>query len=341
MRITTESLLRIARETTSVRTHTDKGIVAVYLTGSLRSENPFLGGTTDIDLVFVHEKKPTARHEVVPLNPEIHIDIKHNPRSEYDTPRQLRIDPWLGPELWDPLLLYEREHFFEFVQAAVRDKFHDTVNVIARARQNLNHARQIWTGMQRKSRGRVKSLLTYLKAVHHAANAVAILNGDVLAERRCLLQFPTRAEAAGDPSLYEKLIILLGGQNANAEALSAYLPAWEESFTEAGSLPNADARLHPARLLYYKAAMRVLLESEDPLDVLWPMLNTWTLAASALPAANRKNWEKAIQLLGMKRGLLSQLEDLDHFLDRIEIILENAAAKQGIDTIYRDGRKVN
>ena len=44
MRVTRESLIRIAKETVQERAYNDKNIIAAYLTGSLLTEEPFLGG---------------------------------------------------------------------------------------------------------------------------------------------------------------------------------------------------------------------------------------------------------------------------------------------------------
>ena len=71
----------------------DPGLVAAYLTGSLRSENPFLGNTTDIDIVFIHAEELSIRREVLPLTPEVHLDIVHNPRRDYKKPKELRLHP--------------------------------------------------------------------------------------------------------------------------------------------------------------------------------------------------------------------------------------------------------
>ncbi|MCX6035957.1 MAG: hypothetical protein NTV38_13440, partial [Chloroflexi bacterium] len=162
MRITRETLIRIAKETAQKRALSDPGLVAAYLTGSLRSENPFLGNSTDIDIVLVHAGQPKIRREIVPLTPEIHLDIVHNPRSEYEKPKELRIHPWLGPELYDPLPLYVTQHFFEFVQAGVRAGYDEPVNVLARARRNAEHARQIWSGLEPRQDGVPALLLSYL-----------------------------------------------------------------------------------------------------------------------------------------------------------------------------------
>ena len=148
MRVTRETLIRIAKETAQKRALSDPGLVAAYLTGSLLTENPFLGGSTDIDIVLVHAGKTPIPREIVPITPEVHLDIIHHPRSEYDKPKELRIHPWLGPELYDPLPLYVTQHFFEFVQAGVRAGYDEPVNVLARARRNAEHARQVWSGLQ-------------------------------------------------------------------------------------------------------------------------------------------------------------------------------------------------
>ncbi|MCJ7584039.1 MAG: hypothetical protein MUO30_04645 [Anaerolineales bacterium] len=123
MRLMLETMIQIAREVALQRANSNHNIVAAYMTGSVLDKDPFLGDTADIDLVLVHAQEPKARREIVSLSPEIHLDIKHNPRREYSHPRELRVHPWLGPEMYDPLLLYENEHFFHFVQAGLRDKF--------------------------------------------------------------------------------------------------------------------------------------------------------------------------------------------------------------------------
>ncbi len=125
MRVTRESLIRIAKETSQERSYNDHGIVAAYLTGSLISDgDPMLGGTTDIDLVLVHATQPGVVREIVKLTPDFHLDIRHRTKSDFKSPRELRTDPLLGYEMYDPLLLAERGKFFEFVQAGRRAGFH-------------------------------------------------------------------------------------------------------------------------------------------------------------------------------------------------------------------------
>ncbi len=137
MRVTRQSLIRIAKENTQERVYNDASIVAVYLTGSLVSDaDPLLGGTADIDLVIVHDGQPSLTRQIVKLTPDFHLDIRHRNASELKSSRELRTDPMLGWELYDPMLLYEREKFFQFLQAGLRagSEFHAPEVVLARCR---------------------------------------------------------------------------------------------------------------------------------------------------------------------------------------------------------------
>jgi len=331
MRLMLESMIQIAREAALQRAHSDGDIVAAYLTGSVLDKDPFLGEAADIDLVLVHAQEPKSRREIVSLSPEIHLDIKHNPRREYSRPRELRVHPWLGPEMYDPLLLYESEHFFQFVQAGLRNKFHEPVNTLQRARRNADHARQMCTGLQTPSENGAALVLKYLKAVNHAANAVAILNGKPLAERRLLLQFPARAEAAGRPGLAAGLLGLLGASNADASALAGFLPEWEKDFQEAANRPNVEGRIHPARLEYYKKALEALLGGENPQASLWPFIHTWSLAASVLPPERQSAWQSACQQLGLfGEAFEEHVRGLDQYLDSIEELLDGLSTANGV-----------
>ncbi len=146
MRVTRESLIRIAKETAQERAFNNKDIISAYLTGSLLTEEPFLGGVTDIDLVLVTANNPPMSREIVALTPDFHLDISYHAKAEYDPPRELRANPWLGYEIYDPMLLHETKHFFEFTQAAVRAgfEFHEPALVLQRCRKLLDHGRKIW-----------------------------------------------------------------------------------------------------------------------------------------------------------------------------------------------------
>src|SRR5512143_1265603 len=148
MRVTRESLIKIAKETAQEHAFNDRDIIAAYLTGSLVTDevDPMLGGTADIDIILVHKDEPKHRREFVGLTPDFHVDISHRAKSEFKRPRELRVDPWLGWEMYDPMLLFEREKFFEFVQAGLRAgfEFNAPAPAMHRSRQLLAHGRGIW-----------------------------------------------------------------------------------------------------------------------------------------------------------------------------------------------------
>ena len=331
MQISREALIRIAKETAEKAALSDPDLVAAYLTGSLRSGDPFLGNAADVDIVFIHPGEPKIRREIIPLTPEIHLDIIHNPRSLYEKPKELRVNPWLGPELYDPLPLYVTRHFFEFVQAGLRDRYHEPDNVQARSHQLAQAARQTWSSLQTGQVHGPAQILDYLKSISLAADAIAMLTGNPLSERRFLLHFPARAQAAGLPELTGDLLSLLGSNSVDGAALAGFLPDWEKDFMEAAGNPAVDKCISTARLGYYKLACEAMLAGEFPKAMLWPMLRTWTLAVSVLPPKRELRWRSACGVLGLDEGAFGQrLAGLDHFLDTIEALQERLTASQGL-----------
>ncbi len=333
MRITRDLLLRLAKENTKERAFNDESIIAAYLTGSLLREDPLLGGTTDIDLVFVHNTSLKTPREIKALNPDIHLDIHHREEKEYNPPRELRSNPWLGSELYAPQLLYETKHFFEFHQASLRAGFDEPKNQLKRAYKLLNNARKIWMDLQLNADDvGTKEILLYLDALKNAANSIAGLTGSPLPERRLLLDYPARAEAIEHPEFASGLLGLLGGTELNAYTLTEWLPAWENFYTFAAEAESVDIRIHNARQAYYKKAIVAMLESENPLAALYPLIYTWTLSANALPENQITAWQSACQLLEIGgEHFESRLAGLDHYLDSKEETLEKMVLSHGFE----------
>ena len=234
MRVTRESLLRIAKETAQERAYNDTDIVAAYLTGSLLNVDPMLGGTADIDIVFVHKNKPMKSREFVKLTPDFHLDISRRTKDEFKSPRELRGDPWLGYEMYDPILLYEREKFFDFVQASLRAgfDFEQPPLMLQRCRKMLSHGRGIWMDLTEVDEAAVgpKEVKKYMKSLFHALNAVAELSGPPIQERRLLLEFPARAEAAGKPDMVAAAFGLLGANQVDLEKLQLWFSDWKSAY---------------------------------------------------------------------------------------------------------------
>jgi hypothetical protein len=337
MRVTRESLIRVAKETAQERAFNDRDIIAAYLTGSLVSDtDPMLGGSADIDVILVHASEPDHKREFVTLTPDFHLDISHRARAEFKRPRELRLDPWLGWEMYDPMLLFEREKFFEFVQAGLRAgfEFNAPAPALKRSRILLSHGRGIWRDLlQTGDTITPKDVAQYMKSLYHAVNAVAELSGPPLQERRLMLEFAPRAETAQRPEMNTALIGLLGATELRSSTLNEWLPEWRLAFESAMGNSGVDTRIHPARVNYYDKAIRAILVSENPRAALWPLLQTWSLAVEVLPEHALEPWRSACRHLRLTAAdFEGRVEGLDRYLDDVEVLLDELAMQYGLET---------
>jgi hypothetical protein len=335
MRITRDTLLKIVRDTVTQRTRSDRGVTAVYLSGSLLEDEYLLGGTADIDLFFIHTDIPAAFREIVHLSDEVHLDIAHHQHRDYRQTRLLRVHPWMGHIIINCKILFDPQHFLDFTQASVRGQFDRPELVLERARKGASQARQTWLDFheQRPDPG-PKELLAYLIALENAANAIAGLNGAPLTERRFLLRFPARAEIAGKPGLYAGLLGLLGAAKIELETLHSWLPPWQAAY-QALPAETAPARLHPQRLYYYIKGIESLASSPQPKAALWPLLRTWTSAVSLLPddSDHFSGWRNAMQTAGLLgQDFQERMDALDAYLDQVEETLDSWARANGVFT---------
>jgi hypothetical protein len=337
MRVTRESLIRIAKETAQERAFNDRGIIAAYLTGALVSDSdPLLGGTADIDIIFVHAEEPQQKREFVKLTPDFHLDISHRGKAEFKRPRELRLDPWLGWEMYDPMLLYERERFFEFVQAGLRAgfEFNAPAPALQRSRILLSHGRGLWRDLlEIEDRVTPRDVAKYMKSLYHAVNAVAELSGPPLQERRLMLEFAPRAEMAKRPGMTAGLTGLLGAAHLDPAFINDWIPAWRLAFEAAMENNGVDPRIHPARVNYYEKAIKSMLAGETPRAALWPLLQTWTLAVDVLPDHHLDAWQAACEQLRLTMpGFEDHVNGLDQYLDEVEILLDELATEHGLET---------
>jgi hypothetical protein len=335
MRVTKESLIRIAKETVQERAYNDSNIIAAYLTGSLLKDEPMLGGTADIDLVFVHKNEPTKKREFKKLTPDFHLDIIHRSKDEFKSPRELRGDPWLGYEVYDPMLLYEREKFFDFVQASLRAgfEFEQPALTLQRSKTLLSNARTIWFQFsEHEEHPTPKEINLYLQSLFNAVNAIVGLSGAPIHERRLLLEFPARAEAIQKQNMVATAYQLLGANKTDIDQIKNWLSDWKTAFKLASEKNNVDERINAARLNYYDKAIKAMLDGETPLSSIWLILHTWTLSVLTLNGDHLKFWQNACSSLGLLGdGFREYVTNLDHFLDEIEILLEEFANANGLN----------
>lgn len=335
MRVTKESLIRIAKETAQERAYNDSNIIAAYLTGSLLSDDPMLGGTADIDLVFVHKKEPKIKREFKKLTPDFYLDITHRTKDEFKSPRELRGDPWLGYEMYAPMLLYEREKFFDFVQASLRAgfEFEQPALTLQRSKTLLSSARKIWFEFsEHDEEVTAKEIILYLQALYHAINAVAELNGTPIFERRLLLEFPARAELLQKQNMVATVYQLLGAHKTDEQQIRTWLSDWKSAFKLASENKKADERIDIIRLNYYDKAIKSMLDGETPLSCLWLILHNWSLCSLTLKGDHLQFWQNACATLGFNTdGFNEYVQGLDHFLDEIEVMLEEYANVNGLN----------
>lgn len=335
MRITRETLLKIAKDTATQQVRARRDLVSVFLVGSLLTDDPLIGGTTDIDLIFIHDREPEAPREIVRMSPEVTLDIAHHSQADYNQPRHLRLHPWIGPAIRDShIVFYDTQHWFEFTQASVSAQFYQPENVFGRAQQGADKARQIWLELQlNHGESAALNMYNFLQAVELSSNAVARLVGSPLTERRFLFNFPERARAINQPGLIHSLLSLIGSDLVDVALIKTWLPAWQEAYQSIQVQSVHPIRLHSDRLLYYERAIESLLSSEMPMTALWPLLSTWADIIPCLPDSPKAlaDWQKVCQQLHLDPDHLDEkINGLDAYLDTIEEVLDSWAKSNGI-----------
>jgi hypothetical protein len=335
MRITRDTLLKIARDTAAQRVKVTRRVLCIYLTGSCLQDEPLLGGSGDIDLVMVQDGQPLTPREIVHLNDEISLDISHYAQEDFSHPRQLRINPWLGPILYNkPLVLHDSNHWFDYIQASTGAQFLQPDNILARARQLAETARQGWLDLSLGTTPDLpRRVYAYYKVLENAGNSIASLSGVPLSERRFLLQMPQRAAAIQQADLSAVLMNLAGGNTEVSDAdWKSWISAWEAALSAVALVANCPLRLQAARKDYYLRAASSLWQ-DHPIAAFWILARTWSLAAAHLPegSEHRGSMDAVLQAVGLDQEHIdARLEELDAYLDRVEEALDRWAQKNGV-----------
>ena len=328
MRITRELLHRIAEDTVTERVKQDDTIIAAYLHGTvMEGDDPVLGGAADIDIVFIHQNYDRAR-EIVRMTEDVHLDIEHHSKAQYQPPKELRTRPWLGYAIYNCHLLHDPEHFLDFTQAGVRGLFFHYENVLARSETLMNRSRAAWLLFHnREAAYGPDQVRMYLQAVEDAINAIACLYGPPLGGRRFLVQFKQLAKAKGIPGYYDPVIQQVSGDlfpdGATAvEEVKGWMLEWSDDFHLLNEHYDVPPKLNFHRLAYYMRGYEALLGSDEPEAALWPLLDTWTLMAETMPSQSG-TWQAVCERVGLiGDGFSGHLDRLDNLLDQIEVLLE-------------------
>lgn len=320
MRITTGKLLDLARKEAEGR----PGIVSGYVIGSAAAGDPILGGTADVDLVLIHEYEPHVTREIVSLSDEVHLDITHHAKRLYQRPRELRVDPWLGPAMCEPVFLYDPTHFFEWAQASVRGQFHRPDNVLARSSAFLERARESLQGLETEQQW----LHGWLRALLEATNAVASLEGFPASGRRVMQQLKSKLTAVGHPEIYGHFLRLLGAESILDSVAEDWVASWTTAFDSA-TKQSSDPELSEVRRNYYLGGYHSIIENGSAVEILWPLLSTWDRVIHALSVADAHQ-AQVLDTLELSINHASRREaELEDLLDQVEGVLENWSEKVG------------
>jgi len=334
MRITRDILLSTAKDTVRRATLGVHDLVCAYVTGSLVTEDPLIGGTTDIDLVYIHSIEVPTEREIIPVTEDFHLDITHLHDSFFSIPRNLRTDAWVGSFLCHyPIPLYDSGHWFEYVQAGIYAHFYDPPNIIQRVRQFADKARATWLQLQTgHSQFNIESISLYISCLKDAANAISCLVSVPLTNRRFLLDYPARTQELNMPGLAAGLIDLIVPSEPIEPDWDAWLADWRGDFTQLQNRHDVPLDFHAAKRPYYEKAILDLKEGSQE-AALWILLWSWTeisLLLSMMPS-NNHSFRQFCQTLMIGEGdYEKRISSLDGYLDVVEETIERWKSFNGI-----------
>ncbi len=336
MRLTKDFLLRFTKNYLSTRLQEKPRPVCIYLTGSLCENDFLLGNTTDVDLVCIYNLRPEKEREILPLAPDSHLDIWNYEITLFEQPRQLRSNAWIGSFLCEnPQVLFDNGHWFQYTQASVAAQFFKPDNALVRAQPFIDAARQRWmANLASTNRDTVEVVSSLLNSLQDAANGFACLTAVPLSERRLIPQFASLAIKNSKLELTEQCNSIISPADWNQAKWPEWKTNWEKALKAVDAKPDCPVHLSGHRHSYYVQAAGEYWE-KMPAAALWIMLKTWTDAVSALPedTESRQEWNDMTSDIQMNAEHLDQrLEQLDRFLDSIEIAADQFKRKYSLDT---------
>lgn len=333
MRITRDFLLKTAATQAAFIAYNDPTILCIYLVGSCLREEPLLGGSADIDLIAVHSAKTKNPRTIARINDEISIDTAHFPRSVFDQPRSLRLDPWLGAHLIaSPKVLHDKTHWFEFTQAAIAPRYYAAETIAQRAQGIAQAARAAWMRLNDCPDCTPQTVNDYLLNIKRMAVYTSTFNAPPFADRRLWLEHPARVKALPGSTDFAWNLPNLFLPESPADVFTKHQPEWVEALEQISRTAGSPAWLTPFRMAYYAGAAQALLD-ENRAASLWSMLSTWSGAVLGLRANSKLHAPFAalchqVGLIG--EGYRERLRAMDAALDGMELHLEQYCNANGI-----------
>ncbi|MBL8044968.1 MAG: hypothetical protein JNL09_00420 [Anaerolineales bacterium] len=325
------TLLKIAQDTAAQKMAERPSLLSAYLTGSVAANEPLLGEATDIDLIFIDSAPPLTR-EVVKLADQVVLDVQYRSREEYAHPKDLRVHPWRGPEMCEPIFLRDPRHFFELAQSSARGQFHRPDHVAARARAFITLGR---TALHLSPLpGAVPSapvtLANFCQALMCTANAAMTLTGFPGAGRRLVMKLELAARKLNQPAVYDDFMTIFGGELPAAQA-QLLLADWSAAY-QAGQTAE-DELIHPARRTVYERGFKALIDADRAAEMEWLMLYTWQAVMRHLPgnSVHAENWIAFLERLRLAApaDFRARVTEARTYLDQIDALVETWADKNG------------
>ncbi len=330
MKYTRDILVDLANELVLKRYSKDTKVDAVFLVGSVRPDNAIIESPTDVDLLVLHNGDIPRERELVKISPDYHFDIYFEETNYYNNPKDLRTDGWRGWAMWDPLLLHQNNHFFEYTQSVLRSQFDDPKNIIGRVRYFSNRARKKWAAFD--SAPQKTNPTDYLKAVYDAGNAFACLSTQPFTKRGFLEQFYQQATEMDLPDLIPLLIDCIS-ESKQPDMIRDSLTEWDHCFTLA-TQSFANYTVHPYRINYYRSAITRQLQGDLPIAALWPYMLTWSYISqeSSEHRTIHRAWDQVSKMAGYTQDeMVTRIHKLDAFLESIEDIIDQVCSDYGVE----------
>jgi hypothetical protein len=335
MRITKDRLISLAKNFVLEETYRDKQISCIFLTGSSLQDQFLLNNTTDIDLVIIHRRAEKLERRTIRISQQVHYDCWTYPITLFQDSKSLRLDPWIGSSFCgENLVLFDEGHWFDFQQAAIFSKFFEPETRFQRCKPLLDKARKDWLSLdQMEGNFKFHHAQRYIETLENLGNLIAGLVSFPLPIRRFALQLPEKAASLGKPGLAAGLFDLYCPSDWHSFHWSVWQEHWETLFEQVSSLPDSPAAFQPFRKAYYQQPMELFVD-EAPEAALWIALKTMIEGLNTLSLQNiqpKIPLETFLEPLCLDQAhFQDRLDEMDAYLDAVEITVEQWAGEQGI-----------